>query len=73
MHVRDKDMHLLAKIHHNLGRLYVLDIDIAHLVCLSAVAGEDTWCWHARFSHVNFGALRKMVRKGLVRGMPLLS
>jgi hypothetical protein len=51
----------------------VLDIDIARPICLSAVAGEDAWRWHARFGHVNFGALRKMAREGLVHGLPLLS
>jgi hypothetical protein len=35
MHVRDEHMRLLAKIHHNPRRLYVLNIDIACPVCLS--------------------------------------
>jgi hypothetical protein len=73
MRVHDEHMRLLAKIHRSPGRLYVLDIDIARPVCLSAIAGEDAWHWHARFGHVNFGALRKMAREGLVRGLPLLS
>jgi hypothetical protein len=73
MRVHDEHMRLLAKIHRSPGRLYVLDIDIARPVCLSAVTGEDAWRWHARFGHINFGALRKMAREGLVRGLPLLS
>jgi hypothetical protein len=47
MRVHDEHMRLLAKIHHSSGRLYVLDIDIARPVYLSAVAGEDAWRWHA--------------------------
>jgi hypothetical protein len=47
MHVRDEDMRLLAKIHRNLGRLYVLNINIAHPVYLSVVTAEDAWHWHA--------------------------
>jgi hypothetical protein len=58
MRVHDEHMRLLAKIHRSPGRLYVLDIDIARPVYLSAVTGEDAWRWHARFGHVNFGALR---------------
>jgi transposase InsO family protein len=73
MHVRDEHMSLLGKIHRNPGRLYVLDIDIVRLVCLSAVVGEDAWHWHAQFGHVNFDTLHKMAREGLVRGLPLLS
>jgi hypothetical protein len=71
--VRNEHMCLLAKIHRSPRRLYVLNIDIACLVCLSMVVGEDAWHWHARFGHINFGALRKMAREGLVCGLPLLS
>jgi hypothetical protein len=73
MRIRDEHMHLQAKIYHSLGRLYVLDIDIARPVSLSAVIEEDAWRWHAWFGHMNFGTLRKMAREGLVRGLPLLS
>jgi transposase InsO family protein len=73
MRVHDEDRRLLAKIHRSAGRLYVLDINLARPVCLAAHAGEDAWRWHARFGHINFGALRKMAREGLVRGMPLIS
>jgi hypothetical protein len=73
MRVHDEDRCLLAKIHRSAGRLYVLDINLARPVCVAAHAGEDAWRWHARFGHINFGALRKMAREGLVRGMPLIS
>lgn len=73
MYVRDEHMRLLANIDRSPGRLYVRDINIARPVCLSAVAGEDAWRWHARFGHINFTALRKMGREELVRGLPLLS
>jgi hypothetical protein len=73
MRVHNEHMHLLAKIHRSPRRLYVLNINITCLVCLSMVAGEDAWHWHARFGHINFGALWKMAREGLVCGLPLLS
>ena len=73
MQVRDEQRRLLAKIRRGPGRLYVLDLTIAHPVCLTAHAGEDTWRWHARFGHTNFAVLRKMGREGLVRGLPILS
>ncbi|XP_062182044.1 uncharacterized protein LOC133886315 [Phragmites australis] len=60
MRVHDKERVLLTKIHRSPSRLYVLDINIAWPVCLAAHANKDAWLWHARFGHVNFGALRKM-------------
>jgi transposase InsO family protein len=73
MRVRDEERRLLAKIRRNAGRLYVLNVNIAQPVCLAARGDEEVWVWHARFSHLNFGALRKMGRDRIVKGMPLLS
>jgi len=41
MRVRDEERRLLAKIHRNPGRLYVLDVDIARPVCLAAQGDEE--------------------------------
>ena len=41
-------------------------------MCLATRVDENAWLWHSRFGHVNFTALRKMGREGLVRGLPLL-
>jgi hypothetical protein len=73
MRIRDERMRLLAMICRSVGRLYVFDITVAQSVCLATCAGEDAWRWHARFGHINFEALRKMGREGLVRGLPILS
>ncbi|XP_072147529.1 uncharacterized protein [Setaria viridis] len=70
MRIRDEERRLLAKVPRSPSQLYILDVDIARPVCLAAHAKEDAWLWHARFGHVNFGALRKMGREDLVRGMP---
>lgn len=47
--------------------------NIAQPVCLAARGEEEAWVWHAQFIHLNFGAMRKMGRNGLVRGMPTLT
>jgi hypothetical protein len=73
MRVHDEERQLLAKIPCGAGRLYVLDVNIAQPLCLAARVQEEAWTWHARFGHLHFGALRKMGRDGIVRGMPLLS
>jgi len=41
MRVRDEERRLLAKIHRNPGRLYVLDVDIARPVYLAAQGDEE--------------------------------
>jgi hypothetical protein len=71
MCVRDDTMHMMTKIDHCPGRLYVLDVELARPVYLAA--GDHAWRWHACFSHVNFGALQKVAREELVHGLQLLS
>jgi hypothetical protein len=70
--LRDEEQRLLARIHRSPGRLYKLQLHIAQLVCLVAHTGENSWCWHARFGHVNFTSLKKMGSDGLVHGLPEL-
>ncbi|XP_066320249.1 uncharacterized protein [Miscanthus floridulus] len=72
MRVRDEERRLLARIPRSPGQLYVLDVTIARAVCLATRHDDVAWTWHARFGHINFAALRKMAREGLVRGLPLL-
>nr|GFC15985.1 retrovirus-related Pol polyprotein from transposon TNT 1-94 [Tanacetum cinerariifolium] len=31
-----------------------------------------SWLWHRRLSHLNFGAINHLARRGLVRGLPKL-
>lgn len=73
MHVRDEERHLLVRIPRSLGRLYVLKVNIARPICLAACTIDAAWTWHARFSHTNFTALKKMAREVLVRGLPTLT
>lgn len=70
MRIRDEERHLLAKIHRSPGRLYVLDVTIARLVCLVVHTDDDAWTWYARFGHTNFVSLNKMAREELARGCP---
>jgi hypothetical protein len=72
MTLRDENQKLLARISRSPRRLYMLDLHIAHPVCLAACAGEDAWRWHSRFGHVNFTTLKKMAKVELVRGLPTL-
>jgi len=72
MSIREEGGRLLARIPHSDKRLYVLNINIARPVCLTARGEESTWWWHARLGHVNMLALRKMTREELLRGLPTI-
>ena len=64
---------LLAKVVRSANRLYILKLDIARPVCLAAQGGDAAWLWHARFGHLNFRALEKLARDGMVRELPLIN
>jgi hypothetical protein len=72
MQIRAEDGHLLAKIQRGPTRFYMLELQIAQPVCLTAWVGEEAWQWHVCFGHVSFSALRKMASAGLVQGLPVL-
>ncbi|GKF33757.1 retrovirus-related pol polyprotein from transposon TNT 1-94 [Tanacetum coccineum] len=43
------------------------------LICLLSKASKTkSWLWHHRLSHLNFGALNKLAKDGLARGIPRL-
>lgn len=70
LQLRDRKRRLLARVRRGRNRLYVVTLDIAQPVCLAARRGDDAWCWHARYGHLNFESLRKLASRGMVRGMP---
>jgi hypothetical protein len=72
MQICEEDGRLLARISRGLTRLYMLELHITRLVCLTVQADEESWRWHARFGHTGFATLQKMGREEAVRGMPIL-
>jgi hypothetical protein len=72
MKIRDAKRRLLVKVIRSPNRLYVLNVEIARLVCLLARGSEEAWLWHTRYNHLNFPALRKLARDDMVRGLPKL-
>nr|GEW20328.1 hypothetical protein [Tanacetum cinerariifolium] len=43
-----------------------------HICLLSNATKTKSQLWHSRLSHLNFGAINHLARKGLVRGLPKL-
>jgi len=68
----DVQRRLLAKVYRSPSRLYLLDMNIAAPVCLTARVGGMAWRWHERYGHLNFQALRKLKRLEMVRGLPAI-
>ena len=33
---------------------------------------DDSWLWHFRFGHLNFGGLKLLHTKNMVKGFPLI-
>jgi transposase InsO family protein len=66
----DHNQKLLAKVQRARNRLYVITLNIAQPVCLSAVHDDVSWRWHARYGNLNFDALRKLAHHSMVRGLP---
>lgn len=46
----------------------IASLEVTHPVCLAvSLRHNHSWCWHARFRHLNFDALGKMAQAWLVR------
>jgi GAG-pre-integrase domain len=73
LRVFDRKGHLLVRVERARNRLYILNLDLAQLVCLMARLDSDAWRWHARYGHLNFQALRKLGHEGLVEGLQLVN
>jgi transposase InsO family protein len=68
----DLQRKLPAKVHRSPSRLYLLDMNTAAPVCLTARVGDVAWRWHERYSHLNFQSLRKLGCADMVCGLPAI-
>jgi hypothetical protein len=73
LRLHDPQHQLLAKVQRSPNRLYLLDMTIAAPVCFTARIGDVAWCWHERYGHLNFQALRKLGREKMVHGLPTVN
>lgn len=70
--MHDADNCLLMKVQRTSNRLYKIKLQIGVPICLHSRLSEDAWRWHARLGHINFESMKKMSKKGLVKGLPKL-
>jgi hypothetical protein len=60
---------LLAKVKWSVSILYLLIVKLSSGACLAARGETEAWRWHGRLAHLNFLAMKKMVRENLMRGL----
>lgn len=70
--VYDVERCLLARAPRVQNRLYLLKMQLATPVCMIAMKDDQAWLWHSRYGHLHFRALRDLVSKNMVKGMPLI-
>nr|GEX51153.1 integrase, catalytic region, zinc finger, CCHC-type, peptidase aspartic, catalytic [Tanacetum cinerariifolium] len=74
-YVRDTDGVELIKGSRgsNLYTISVEDTMKSSPICLLSKASKtNSWLWHCRLNHLNFGTINDLARKDLVRGLPRL-
>ncbi|KAL8118058.1 hypothetical protein AgCh_015817 [Apium graveolens] len=58
------------------GNVYLADFNSTKaesVTCLLSKASQDeSWLWHKKLSHLNFKTMNELVKKDLVRGIPLV-
>ena len=58
------------------GNVYLADFNSSNaesVTCLLSKASQDeSWLWHKKLSHLNFKTMNELVKKELVRGIPLV-
>ncbi|XP_049355705.1 uncharacterized protein LOC125820309 [Solanum verrucosum] len=55
-----------VKVHMAKNRLFLLNPKTIDAKFLKANVQDDSWCWHMRFGHLNFEALKSMGDKNMV-------
>ncbi|GJV89458.1 retrovirus-related pol polyprotein from transposon TNT 1-94 [Tanacetum coccineum] len=57
----------------NLYTLSIGDMMKSSPICLLSKASKtNSWLWHRRLSHLNFGTINQLAKQGLVKGLPKL-
>ncbi|KAL4361783.1 hypothetical protein GQ457_04G023210 [Hibiscus cannabinus] len=71
--LRNQYANLIAKVSMSKNRMFVLNLKTINAKCLKASMENEAWCWHMRFGHLNFGALKMLGEKKMVNGIPTIS
>jgi len=51
---------MIVRVTMTKNRIFLLNIEMDMLKCLKAYVKDETWFWHMRLMHINFGILKTM-------------
>jgi hypothetical protein len=63
---------VMIKVQRIVNRLYRIELAPVLPICLHTSISNEAWLWHGRLGHVNFNAMKQLVDKEMVGGVPLV-
>jgi hypothetical protein len=72
LRIREQSQKMLARVLRRPDWLYLLELDVARLMCLTARGKEEACHWRSRMGYVNMKAMWDMAREELLRGLPMI-
>ena len=70
--IKDARGNLIANVEMSKNRMFPLNIQHDAMRCLNAIIKDDSWLWHLRLGHLNFGGLKLLSSKKMVKGLPYI-
>ncbi|GJX67573.1 retrovirus-related pol polyprotein from transposon TNT 1-94 [Tanacetum coccineum] len=67
--IRNQKGKLIAKVPMTKNRMFILNIQHDEAKCLKSCLEDHSWLWHMRYGHLNFGDLKLLSSKGMVKGL----
>lgn len=67
--IRNPEGKLIAKVPMTKNRMFLLNIQHDEAKCLKSCLKDHSWLWHMRYEHLNFGDLKLLSSKGMVKGL----
>nr|GEY02107.1 retrovirus-related Pol polyprotein from transposon TNT 1-94 [Tanacetum cinerariifolium] len=67
--IRNQEGKLIAKVPMTKNRMFILNIQHDEAKCLKSFLEDHSWLWHMRYGHLNFGDLKLLSYKGMVKGL----
>ncbi|GJZ28932.1 retrovirus-related pol polyprotein from transposon TNT 1-94 [Tanacetum coccineum] len=67
--IRNQEGKLIAKVPMTKNQMFILNIQHDEAKCLKSCLEDHSWLWHMRYGHLNFGDLKLLSSKGMVKGL----
>ena len=71
--IYDEKLGLIAQVSMIANRMLPLHLNNTSHTFFSARLEEDSWLWHNRYGHLNFGGLKTLLQKNMVEELPKIA